>query len=519
MVPTIDLNALAPHQDVAADICIVGGGAAGLYLTRQLAQAGKNVVLLEAGPAWGAAASEADFECSMDARHYSGASSGRFFGLGGTTTHWGGLLVPHAEHDVKDDDPTAWAWRHVVSAVEARAAAVLADLGYKGGADFETWPATYNPTLVKSLLQVGIKTIASLHLPFRRKNFVVLLEANAVLRNQPQVYIGAVAKTWEGAHHSARYRIRSLVGVSRNGNQIRITADHFVVAAGALESARILLEINAGAENRALRTGAAPGCYLTDHVSVPIAEVPQGALKAAAEFFGPRFMGPWMRSLRFIALNARLAPTRSFTHFNFIDRSAGFEVARKCMQALQKRRLPDVRAVDVLRGAADVIQLGGMRFLRSRLHIPRSAQVQLQLDVEQTPVRENGIRLTDNMDKHGRRIPAVRWSISHTDEASIKAAASRFVKVWPGEAAGLPRLVPCQLEATGEKLYDAYHPVGATKMGETAEAVVDRDLKVWGTDNLYVASTGVLPSAGSANPTFSMLCLAHRLAEKLATCH
>jgi choline dehydrogenase-like flavoprotein len=52
-------------------------------------------------------------------------------------------------------------------------------------------------------------------------------------------------------------------------------------------------------------------------------------------------------------------------------------------------------------------------------------------------------------------------------------------------------------------------------MGEDAEAVVDRNLKVWGVQNLWVVSTGVLPSAGTANPTFSMLCLAQQLAEDI----
>jgi choline dehydrogenase-like flavoprotein len=54
-------------------------------------------------------------------------------------------------------------------------------------------------------------------------------------------------------------------------------------------------------------------------------------------------------------------------------------------------------------------------------------------------------------------------------------------------------------------------------MGNDAEAVVDHDMKVWNVENLWVSSTGVLPSAGTANPTFSMLCLTHALAKKLHT--
>jgi choline dehydrogenase-like flavoprotein len=53
-------------------------------------------------------------------------------------------------------------------------------------------------------------------------------------------------------------------------------------------------------------------------------------------------------------------------------------------------------------------------------------------------------------------------------------------------------------------------------MGSGSEATVDFDLRVNGTANLYVLSTGVLPGAGTANPTFSMFCLGDRLAETLA---
>ena len=63
--------------------------------------------------------------------------------------------------------------------------------------------------------------------------------------------------------------------------------------------------------------------------------------------------------------------------------------------------------------------------------------------------------------------------------------------------------------------HDAYHPVGTLRFGQDREAVVDKNLKVWGLNNLWAVSTGVLPSAGSANPTFTMLCLADKLVDEL----
>jgi choline dehydrogenase-like flavoprotein len=48
------------------------------------------------------------------------------------------------------------------------------------------------------------------------------------------------------------------------------------------------------------------------------------------------------------------------------------------------------------------------------------------------------------------------------------------------------------------------------------EGVVDRNLRVFDADNLFVASSAVLPTSGQANPTLTVMALAMRLAGKLA---
>jgi len=53
-------------------------------------------------------------------------------------------------------------------------------------------------------------------------------------------------------------------------------------------------------------------------------------------------------------------------------------------------------------------------------------------------------------------------------------------------------------------------------MGTGQGAVAEHRLRVGGTENLYLLSTGLFPTAGTANPTFSMLCLGDALADRLA---
>ena len=60
------------------------------------------------------------------------------------------------------------------------------------------------------------------------------------------------------------------------------------------------------------------------------------------------------------------------------------------------------------------------------------------------------------------------------------------------------------------------HQVGLTRMAASpATGVVDKNLATFDAPNLYVASASVLPTSGQANPTFTAVALAIRLAHHL----
>jgi len=66
-------------------------------------------------------------------------------------------------------------------------------------------------------------------------------------------------------------------------------------------------------------------------------------------------------------------------------------------------------------------------------------------------------------------------------------------------------------------LRDNYHHVGGARMGQTeADGVVDRNLRIFGTTNLYVAGAATFRTASNANTTFTALALVTRLVDHLA---
>jgi len=90
----IDLNNASAPERLESDVCVVGGGAAGVALARSLSRRGHDVCLLEAGGM--------DFEqatqdlCLGDnlGMEYYELEHSRLRFFGGTTNIWGGRSVP-----------------------------------------------------------------------------------------------------------------------------------------------------------------------------------------------------------------------------------------------------------------------------------------------------------------------------------------------------------------------------------------------------------------------------------------
>jgi choline dehydrogenase-like flavoprotein len=483
-----------------ADICIVGGGAAGMYLAQRLKDSNLDIVVVEAGGKKGANARDSGFEPKFSKDYYPGAIEGRSFGLGGSTSRWGGLIVPHSNTDRGVPDGEHYeAWDYIISACQKNSSTVLKALGCKIQSDFESYPKRTNRSSAESLANIGMKIVSGIFIPFRKKNFSFLLEKQSA---NLKVVMNAVVRDWKTLEEQT---FDSVTAVNEDGKSISIASKNFIVAGGAIESARILLEIN---EQNPLSPNV--GKNLSDHLSVPIADVDSRDSKKTIENFGARFNGPWMRNFRFVDLERNPNSPRSFFHFIFENENAGFQLAKNILTSIQARKFPKVSVSEVGRGFVGVVRLAISRFIFSKLYISRSTKIRMQIDVEQMPNPKNSIKLSKDLDRFGRKIPIINWSIHEIDLINLRQSAAVFLNDWSTNSS-LPTLIPRDLNFKEDKPHDAYHPVGVCRMGSDSSSVVDLNLLARQTKNLYVVSTAVLPTAGTANPTFTMLCLAENL--------
>jgi choline dehydrogenase-like flavoprotein len=88
------------RTNVTGKVCIIGAGIAGLLLAWRLRAHGMRVIVLESGHKENSEAADALNAATQLAQVYSGATLGRFRGLGGTSSKWGGQLIPMRPEDM-----------------------------------------------------------------------------------------------------------------------------------------------------------------------------------------------------------------------------------------------------------------------------------------------------------------------------------------------------------------------------------------------------------------------------------
>jgi len=137
---------------------------------------------------------------------------------------------------------------------------------------------------------------------------------------------------------------------------------------------------------------------------------------------------------------------------------------------------------------------------------------------EQFPYRNSRISLDTNEDKLGLKRIKIDWKMSPANAVIIRKVALDMAKEYAKNDLGLVKLKSYILNADEPIPAGAHaHQMGTTRMASTHEnGVVDSNCRVFGTNNLYVAGSGVFSSGGGGNPTMPIIQLSLRLASHLA---
>ena len=313
-------------------------------------------------------------------------------------------------------------------------------------------------------------------------------------------------------------RVARVQYLAPDGSRRYVEAEYVVLSGGAYQNPRLLLNSRADwADGIGNRTGLV-GRYLADHPRGILFQVRlRKPLKAHiyAEFtYRP---GQRIRSaLRLVDAwqEAKGLPNHAFyllpSFAEGIDNRT--ETVKLKLINLRSGRFSAADAWYVASNANLIAQITAYRLALNVTY--RLAD--LLFICEQVPNPESRVSLTHETGPDGYPTVRADWRLCGADFASVAAMYDMLVD--GGLNSQVFEAVHRRTDlAWSETLSSAAHHLGTCRMaGGPSEGVVDPDLKVFGTRNLYVCDGSVFSTTGNANPTLTAGALAARLAEHLA---
>jgi choline dehydrogenase-like flavoprotein len=505
---------------IGADVCVVGGGPAGIAVALRLARGGVRVVLLESGGLTFDAQVQDLARAEMVGSRYYPVHETRVRALGGSTWSWGGICtpldatafetrpwVPNGGWPLTPEDLAPYLDEALelcgVTEAQKREADDAAASSFDG-TDLDRSCATAVPICFSRPTRFGSDHLAALR---AEPGLSVRLHSTlTALRVEKGRVVGL-----DAAWHRTPFRVE---------------AGSYVLACGGIENARMLLASGVG--------GPATGRYFMEHPRVMDRfRVRSGSTPLS------RLVGDGLgRGLRFLRLSVSDAVQRQErllgSHANLQFDYAGQEgepwaAMRRLLIAARRpwnespyyqdagggrlrMRSADVRSVLRRPDRAFLGTVGGITgFGALRRHL------EMYTAVEQVPSPENRIELADERDSLGVARARIHWTTSDDEERTYRRSREILLgeleKVEPGIASARVG----EEDAWQQRVAGNWHHEGTTRMSaDPSLGVVDRDCRMHDVANLYIAGSSVFPTSGSTSPTVTILQLAVRLADHIA---
>ena len=141
---------------------------------------------------------------------------------------------------------------------------------------------------------------------------------------------------------------------------------------------------------------------------------------------------------------------------------------------------------------------------------------------EQTPCYDSCIKLDNKKDAHGLHKVKIKTRFNPIDLKttiiSHKYLINRIktLKVGNIQKKINKKILIAMFKKNIKNFNSKAHHIGTTRMGYTKKnGVVDKNCKVFGTNNLFIAGSSVFPTSGHANPTFTIVALSLKLSKLL----
>ena len=521
-----DFNQAKAPRTAHADVCIIGGGPAGITLARGLTGQGLRILLLESGGLdFGPESAALGVGENIGSTYYPLEDSRlRFFG--GTTNIWGGRCVPLDDIDFQARDWVAhsgWPIEAAELAEGYRAAHRDLDVGApdSGASDEGQWGA--------AALSMDANRFMSRYWRFdrQRERFHAKRTQDVLKAPDIEVLINATAVRIQA--HADRSGLDHLLVRNASGQTARIQANTYVLACGGIENARLLLASNdvepLGIGNRHDQVGR----FFMEHPHGRLGRIRTRDPYRLWNAFRMRFPRGGVPVAPVLLPAPALQQERGILNTALTFKwqrnpAAGVPRARRIYQELKTQLAPgrgNRRLWHAYRGLRFAYARSLRPLLTRGLMRLQDFQLSVMIRAEQAPNPASRVVLSTAKDELGCAKADLDWRLGEQDKHTLRELAralnDELVRLDLGVLEPSPWLDEPGLDwpvdgTVGNHPIGGYHHAGTTRMSaDPVDGVVDPNCAVHGYPDLYVLGSSVFPTAGWANPTLTILALAHRL--------
>lgn len=473
---------LVTHEDF--DICIVGAGPAGLTIARHFLESEKKVLLLESGdgPDYdvtgglnSGVVKDGDGQGGLTYAYPagSGLELSRYRGFGGTMNVWTGRIRPLDPTDMRKPLPVP-GWPFHFEELEKWYDVALQDFGIDGLSDFYEKCSSIEKAYYPLTSDSGLTTKAWLDV---RQN--IGIEMYDKVEASPNIHCILDATVVNLLTDKKKNGLAVTAVEFKDSTRKRHTvkARRFILAAGGIENPRLLLLARKKSKQAPAANNKWVGACFMEHFVVPVAHAMQPVTGAF-----------------------QMTTTQPIPDTQFETQASGYIGPKEA--ALESGRNNGALG---FRPPSDECQT-----------IP--AKQEVVAEFEQLPNPDSRVTLSDDVvDPLGEPAVVLDWRMTAEDKKAMVETVIEAAKKLYSFGTRFQFIEQAHPDNTHLRWSGfASHHMGTTRISASAsEGVVDSNLRVHGTENLYVAGSSVFPSGGVSNPTLTIMAFSYRLAAHL----
>ena len=521
----LDASNLPDKARVGAEICIIGGGAAGISFALEFLGGDQRVVILEAGEQRYSASSQTMYEGENTGLPYE-LSTTRSRTFGGSTNCWGGWCRPLAEHDFEKRDwlpESGWPLSRADlnpfynRAYERCGLDTRLDAG-----DAESGDKALDSGAVQPFRSRRLKTYWYRQSPKRR--FGSTYRSRFKQSQNIRVYLGA--SVTEIVTRDTGDLVTHLNVRTEAGNTFTVSAAVFVLCSGGIENPRLLLLSQSGQPAGLGNGHDLVGRYFMEHPQFVLGDLNYTGSDASglSIYDSRRAFARRLQTMATLGLDPAVQKQERIlgcaadivSEFRGMH-SPGFKAVKDLHSDLRrgdwKRSQPYRRALTIGRDARSVcVALLAILTEAERL-MERRRVIYI---CEPTPNVASRVTLSHQRDRFGLNRSKLNWVLEPLVMQSVRRTMEIMVE--DIRRAKLGDVSPARLDpdqAVGE-LGWCWHHMGTTRMAASPRrGVVDPNCQVHGVKNLFVGGSSVFPTGGTDLPTLTIIALAIRLADHI----